>query len=188
MANAKPAIDVKKRAENQQKLLFEIIKRYDVYISATNTKIAVILSYCIAYIGAISFKIIDLSGTRSYNSVWWIALGLATLSALATFVAANRAYAALNPQTPSGRGDNEAASVVFFLDVAGMSGGRDGYVNRIKTIEDPEIVEDLARQTFVLASIVGSKMKILNRAIGILIKYQLPLSFVTIVALFFTRN
>lgn len=175
-----------KQAENQQRLLFEVIKRYDGYIAAANAKVAVVLSYSMAYIGGIVFKIIDLSAKRTHNVIWCSALILAALSIAATFYAAWRAYAALNPQTPPGRAQHEQPSIVFFGDVANLEGGRDGYVNRIKTISDAEIVNDLARQAFVLATIVCSKMGALKRSISVLVKVQLPLSLTTIILLCLT--
>lgn len=180
--------DASKRAESQQKLLFEVIKRYDGYIGATNTKIAVILSYCMAYVGGISFKIIDLSAKQSHDWAWWLVLIFAGASVAATLYAAYYAYEALNPQTPSGRAQHEKPSIIFFGDVANLVGGRDGYVNRINEITDTEIVEDLARQAHVLASIVSKKMTILNRSIRVLAKAQLPLSLVTIVMLCLTSS
>lgn len=178
--------DASKRADNQQKLLIEIIKRYDGYIGATNAKIAVILSYSMAYVGGVAFKIIDLSAKRSHEWTWWLSLILAGASVAATLYAAYRAYEALNPQTPPGRGQHEKPSIVFFGDVANLVGGRDGYVNRINEITDTEIVEDLARQAHVLASIVSKKMNTLNVSIHALAKVQLPLSLLTIIVLCFT--
>lgn len=178
--------DASKRAENQQKLLIEIIKRYDGYIGATNTKIAVILSYSMAYVGGVAFKIIDLSAKRSQEWIWWLALILAGASVAATLYAAYRAYEALNPQTPPGRAQHENPSIVFFGDVANLAGGRDGYINRINEITDTETVEDLARQAHVLAIIVSKKMNTLNVSIHALAKVQLPLSLLTIIALCLT--
>ncbi len=169
-----------KRAENQQKLLLEIIKRYDVYIGATNAKIAVILSYCMAYVGGVAFKVIDLSAKRTADWSWWLSLLFAGASVAATLYAAHQAYEALNPKTPPGRAQHEQPSIVFFGDVANLAGGRDGYVNRINEITDSEIVEDLARQAHVMAGVVSEKMKTLNGSIRILAKAQLPLSLLTI--------
>lgn len=174
------------RAENQQKLLFEIIKRYDGYIGSTNAKIAVILSYSMAYVGGITFKVIDLAAKRNADFIWCLALFLAGASVVATLCAVYYAYAALNPQSPPGRAQYEKPSIVFFGDVANLVGGRDGYVNRINEITDSEIVEDLARQAHVLASIVSNKMGLLNRSVRILAKIQLPLSLLAIITLCIT--
>lgn len=175
--------DASKHAESQQKFLWEVIKRYDAYINASNTKIAVILSYCMAYLGAIAFKVFDLLAQRCETWLWWTALILAFASVGATMYAIIRAYGALNPQTPPGRELHEEPSIVFFGDVANLVGGRDGYVTRIRDITEAEIVEDLARQAHVLAGIVNTKMKALNESVRSLAKCQLPLGFLTFLAM-----
>ncbi|WBX89162.1 Pycsar system effector family protein [Achromobacter mucicolens] len=174
--------DASKRAESQQKLLWEIIKRYDAYINASNTKIAVILSYCMAYLGAIAFKGFDLLEQRCETWFWWATLVLALASVCATLYAIFQAYGALNPQTPPGRAGHEMPSIVFFGDVANLTGGRDGYVSRIREITESEVVEDLARQAHVLAGIVSKKMRALNASVRSLAKFQLPLGLLTVLA------
>ena len=173
-------VDRSKELENRQKFLIEIIKRYDSYISSANAKIAVVLSYSMAYMGGVAFKIIDLSAKRTQDCIWWIAIGVAGASVIATLYAVFRAYEALNPQTPSGRAQHEDPSIIFFGDVSSLTGGRDGYVMRINEICDEEIVEDLARQAHVLACIVTKKMSTLNKAIQALAMWQLPLSLLAI--------
>lgn len=184
--SADAKLDSTKRTENQQKLLIEIIKRYDVYIGAANAKVAVILSYCMAYIGGVAFKIIDLSAKRNFDLMWWLALSIAGFSIAATLFAASRAYQALNPQTPSGRAQHEVPSIIFFGDVAGLAGGRDQYVRRFNEISEAEIAEDLTRQAHVLAVIVSKKMTSINSSISALTKIQLPSSLATIVLLCLT--
>lgn len=179
----KPSRKTPLSAENQQKLLFETIKRYDSYIGTTNTKVAVILSYCMAYIGGLSYKVIDLSAEGSASCLWWVALILVGASVLASLFAAYRAYEALNPNVASGRDPHEPPSIFFFDDVANMTGGRDGYVTRVSEITDSEVVQDLARQAHVLAKILSTKMKTLNRSIRILVQTQLPLSLLAVIAL-----
>lgn len=93
----------RRSADEQQKLLLEIIKRFDGYINATNSKIAVVLSYCMAYIDGLGFKLVDLSDKREHDCAWWLLLSVSLLSVLATLVAAHFAYRALKPQTPPGR-------------------------------------------------------------------------------------
>lgn len=175
--------------ENKQKIILELIKRFDTYIGAANTKIAIILSYSMAYIGGISFKIIDVknSGGVSIDYLWWITIFAAGASVVATFFAAYKAYSALSPQTPSGRGENEEPSIIFFGDVANLVGGRDAYVNRVISINDADILRDLAQQSFVLASIVSKKMTMLKDSVKILIQVQLPISLVAIICLWITK-
>ncbi len=80
--------------EEQQKLLLEIIKRFDGYINATNSKIAVVLSCCTAYIGGLGFKPVDLSDKREHDWAWWGLLAVSLLSVLSTLVAGQYAYPA----------------------------------------------------------------------------------------------
>jgi hypothetical protein len=162
-----------KNLADQQKLLLEIIKRYDLYINTTNSKIAIVLSYCMAFIGGLGFKLVDLVDKRAHD-YWWIALLAASVVAMAiTLCAAHVAYKALMPQTPSGVAAYERPSVVFFGDVANHPGGRDGYHQTVTNISTEGINKDLAYQTFTLAKIASSKFKTLNKSIRLIAFYQL---------------
>uniref|UniRef100_A0A0H2XUA6 Uncharacterized protein n=1 Tax=Burkholderia orbicola (strain AU 1054) TaxID=331271 RepID=A0A0H2XUA6_BURO1 len=95
-------------------MFLEIITRLDSYINSSNSKIAVILSYCMAYIGRLGFKLVDVSEKRARDVVW---CGLPRLSLMSVEVilwAARYAHLALHPQVPSGRTAHVAPSVLFF--------------------------------------------------------------------------
>ncbi len=160
--------------EEQQKLLLEIIKRFDGYINATNSKIAVVLSYCMAYIGGLGFKLVDLSDKREHDWAWWGLLAVSLLSVLSTLVAAQYAYRALKPQTPTGRAPHEKPSAIFFGDVASHAGGRDGYTTYLASMTAEEVNTDLSEQAHVLATIATSKFRLLGRGISWLVRVQLP--------------
>ncbi|WP_321879433.1 Pycsar system effector family protein [Burkholderia cepacia] len=160
--------------EEQQKLLLEIIKRFDGYINATNSKIAVVLSYCMAYIGGLGFKLVDLSDKRLHDNWWWALLAISLLSVLATLVAAKYTYQALRPQTPPGRALHEKPSAIFFGDVASHAGGRDGYAVYLGSLTAEDITADLSSQAHVLASIADSKFRLLGCGIAWLVRVQLP--------------
>ncbi|AJX70016.1 hypothetical protein BG19_2195 [Burkholderia pseudomallei MSHR840] len=164
----------RRSADEQQKLLLEIIKRFDGYINATNSKIAVVLSYCMAYIGGLGFKLVDLSDKREHDCAWWLLLFVSLLSVLATLVAAHFAYRALKPQTPPGRALHEKPSVVFFGDVASHAGGRDGYGAYLALLTAEEVVADLSSQAHVLATIAALKFRFVNSGITWLVRVQLP--------------
>lgn len=162
-----------KNHAEQQKLLFEIIKRYDLYINTTNSKIAIVLSYCMAFIGGLGFKLVDLVDKRVHDG-WWIALLSTSVVAVGiTLCAAHLAYKALMPQTPSGVALHEAPSVVFFGDVANHAGGRDGYYQTVTNLSTEGVNKDLAYQAFTLAKIASSKFNTLNRSIRLIAFYQL---------------
>lgn len=171
-----------KNPADQQKLLFEIIKRYDLYINTTNSKIAIVLSYCMAFIGGLGFKLVDLVDKRVHDC-WWIALLLASVVAVGiTLCAAHLAYKALMPQTPSGMAVHETPSVIFFGDVANHPGGRDGYYQTVTNLSIDSINKDLAYQAFTLSKIADGKFKILNRSIRLIAFYQL-IAFATVLCL-----
>lgn len=164
---------VRKPDENQ-KLLIEIIKRFDTYINASNAKIAVILSYCMAYIGGLGFKLVDISDKRVHDCGWWLLLAICLMSAVVTLWAARFAYQALAPQVPSGRAAHESPSVVFFGDVATHPGGRDGYVASINQLTEDEVLKDLAVQAHTLAAIVQSKFALIDKATKYIVQVQIP--------------
>jgi len=169
--------------DDNQKLLIEIIKRFDTYINASNTKIAVILSYCMAYIGGLGFKLVDISDKRDQDAGWWFLLAVCLVSAVVTLWAAHFAYQALAPQVPSGRAAHEPPSVVFFGDVATHPGGRDGYVASINQLTEEGVVRDLASQAHTLAAIARSKFALINKATRCIVHVQIPLFALILVLL-----
>ncbi|WP_155741250.1 Pycsar system effector family protein [Burkholderia pseudomultivorans] len=162
-----------KNHSDQQKLLFEIIKRYDLYINTTNTKTAIILSYCMAFIGGLGFKLVDLVEKREHDILWTALLVVSSASLLITLASAHFAYKALMPQTPSGVAAHESPSVIFFGDVASHAGGRDGYYQKLTNLSIEEVNKDLAYQAFILAKIASTKFQSLNKSIRILAFYQI---------------
>lgn len=162
-------------AEDNQKLLIEVVKRFDAYINASNTKIAVLLSYCMAYIGGLGFKLVDISDKRVHDAAWWILLGLCLASVMATLWAAHFGYRALAPHVASGRASHELPSLLFFGDVATHPGGRDGYVSAVNRLTEDELVRDLAAQVHILATITQSKFCMIDRATRCIVRIQMPL-------------
>jgi hypothetical protein len=172
-----------RKPDDNQKLLIEIIKRFDTYINASNAKIAVILSYCMAYIGGLGFKLVDISGKRVHDAEWCFLLTVCLLSAGVTLWAARFAYQALAPQVPSGRAAHEQPSVVFFGDVATHPGGRDGYVTSVLQLTEEEVVRDLASQAYTLAAITHSKFALIDKATKYIVYFQIPLFALILVLL-----
>ncbi len=172
-----------RKPDDNQKLLIEIIKRFDTYINASNAKIAVILSYCMAYIGGVGFKLVDISDKRVHDTEWCFLLAVYLLSAGVTIWAARFAYLALTPQVPSGRAAHEQPSIVFFGDVAKHPGGRDGYVTSVLQLTEEEVVRDIANQAYMLAAITHSKFALIDKATKCIIYFQLPMFALILVLL-----
>ncbi|WP_250517892.1 Pycsar system effector family protein [Caballeronia sp. INDeC2] len=164
-----------RKFDDQQKLLLEIIKRYDSYINSSNSKIAIILSYCMAYIGGLGFKLVDVSDKRAHDAWWWGLLLVSLASVGVTLWAARYAYLALHPQLPSGRASHEGPSAIFFGDVARHPGGRDGYAASLGAMTDEEVVKDLSHQAHTLAGIAAHKFSLLGQATSFIVHFQIPL-------------
>ncbi|APA86019.1 hypothetical protein BJG93_11870 [Paraburkholderia sprentiae WSM5005] len=145
--------------DDQQKLLFEITKRFDSYINSSNSKIAIILSYCMAYIDGLGFRLVDVSDKRIHDVAWWVLLLVSLLSVVVTLWSARYAYLVLHPQIPSCRAGHEVPSAIFFGDVAQHLGGRDGYAASLRAMGDEDIVRDLAGQAHTLAGIASRKVR-----------------------------
>jgi len=172
-----------RKPDDNQKLLIQIIKRFDTYINASNAKIAVILSYCMAYIGGLGFKLVDISDKHNHNTSWWFLIGVCSTSIIATLWAARFAYLALRPQVPSGRAPHEAPSVLFFGDVASHPGGRDGYLASIEQLTDKDVIRDLAQQAHTLAAIAKTKFALIDNATQWLAYVQIPMFALILVQL-----
>ncbi|MBO2985829.1 Pycsar system effector family protein [Burkholderia pseudomallei] len=172
-----------RECDDQQKLLLEIIKRFDSYINSSNSKIAIILSYCMAYIGGLGFKLVDVSDKRAHDTAWWGLLLVSLMSVGVTLWAARYAYLALHPQVPSGRAAHEAPSVLFFGDVAAHPGGRDGYSASLRALTAEDVVRDLSGQAHTLAGIAAHKYALLGKSTSYIVRAQIPLFGVILIVL-----
>ncbi len=176
-------LDQFRKPDDNQKLLIEIIKRFDGYINVSNNKVAIILSYCMAYIGGLGFKLVDIAEKREHDWVWWSLLCISLISVIVTLWAARFAYRAIAPQVTAGRAPHEPPSVIFFGDVADHPGGRDGYANSIVHLTDEVLVRDLSNQAYVLSLIAASKFSLINESVRFLVHFQIPCFAIVLVVL-----
>lgn len=173
--------------DNEAKIkhLIEIIKRYDGYTNSCNAKAAIILSYCMACTAGISFKAIDiLSKSCKEDQYILIILSLTSISAiLITLAASKKAYEAVYPKLDSGNSPYEKKSLIFFGDVSNLTGGREAYKKFWKDLSSNELLEDYSQQAYIMAKITNTKFSILSECISILIKYQIPAVFISLIIL-----
>lgn len=171
----------------RDKLILETIKRFDGYITATNSKVAMIISYCIAYLAGLMLRlnVFDATGLPLWAAV--AVFSVAALSASITAWTTKYAFSALAPRTPSGRADHEAPSIFFFGDVASYAGGRDGYVKRVRDITQSELEVDLANQAHVLAGIAKAKYDDIGMAVKWLVRGQVPSLVLTVFLLIIAK-
>lgn len=171
----------KKEYEEKQKLLIEIIKRFDLYINSTNTKIAIILSYCtVCFIGiGIRFA----TSFHKESPQWYFYATFIVFIILTSYII-KIAYNTLYPDTNPGHSEREKQSIFFFSDVASFDGGRDAYKEKIFQITAEEIVDDLSGQAFILANIANDKFKMLQKIIKWVVLGHLPLVLLFVILSF----
>lgn len=171
--------------EIKTKHLIEIIKRYDGYVNSCNAKAAIILSYCMACTAGISFKTIDIfSKSCKEDQLILAILSLASIaSILITLIASKKAYEAVYPKLNSGNSSHEKKSLIFFGDVSNLIGGREAYTKLWIDLNPKDLLEDYSKQVYIMAKITNTKFSILSECIKILIKYQIPAVFFSLITL-----
>jgi hypothetical protein len=81
---------------------------------------------------------------------------------------------------PNTKTDKNYKSMIFFGDVCATDNGADGYFNKIKEATSDEIIEDLSKQTFMVAEIVNEKFRVLKIAVNIAIYGVVPMLAVSL--------
>lgn len=140
------------------------IARYDSYYDSVNTKARFIMIFAVFIIGTVIIKA-D-SFVESVNPAWllypqYVALGILLLCCFYILILV---VSSVFPYLEDGNADKEEnTSLIFFGDVAN-SGSKKNYLDRIIAQNDESLIEDLARQCFVLAEGLDTKFKKLKRA------------------------
>ncbi|MCG8518119.1 MAG: DUF5706 domain-containing protein [Pseudomonadales bacterium] len=164
--------------EGKCTFLFDVIKRYDHYIGTTNFKVGLLMSFIAAIILGLSIRIIltEPSGSGC-NYLYYLA---SASSLLTIFLSILTAVNLLRVVFPNTKTDKNYKSMIFFGDVCATDNGADGYVNKIKEVTSEEIIEDLSKQTFMVAEIVSEKFRVLKIAVNIAIYGVVPMLAVSL--------
>ena len=140
-----------KAIEQKTKNLLEVLKRLDVYIGTTNTKCAVVMSYCAAVIG-LTTLLISRAGTDISHPEFLVFIGLLSTMVFASSVACMwMAISVIFPVTFSRN------SVIFFGDISATGNTPSKYCEKIRDISDAAFLDDLSDQVFTLSKIVSEK-------------------------------
>jgi hypothetical protein len=146
------AQDVEKKIKNQ----FEVIKRIDSYIGATNTKCTIIMSYCAA---ATAFIFTLLAKLEPAKASMQLMVGIGFFSCLAlalALVCMVLATLTIFPVTFSKPDSPKGQSLLFYGDITSFGGG-ENYSKLILNASEEEFLDDLNGQVYTLASIASSK-------------------------------
>lgn len=158
--------------------LFDVIKRYDHYIGTTNFKVGLLMSFIAAIILGLSIRIIltEPSGSGC-DYLYYLASASSLFTILLSILTAVNLLRVVFPNTKT---DKNYESIIFFGDVCATDNGADGYVNKIKEATPDEIIEDLSKQTFIVAEIVCEKFRVLRIAVNIAIYGVVPMLAVSL--------
>lgn len=146
-----------KAIEQKTKNLLEVLKRLDVYIGTTNTKCAVVMSYCAAVIG-LTTLLISRAATDISHPEFLVFIGLLSTMVFASSVACMwMAISVIFPVTFSSPKKHVGNSVIFFEDISATGNTPSKYCEKIRDISDAAFLDDLSDQVFTLSKIVSEK-------------------------------
>ncbi|HCF2415316.1 Pycsar system effector family protein [Pseudomonas paraeruginosa] len=143
--------------EDGVKNLFEIIKRIDGYIVSTNSKAAIVMSYCAAVIGwfTLGFERIYSNFVSPY--LYWPALVFGGLLVLVSSYCLYLAVSVILPRTNSTAVDEDDDSLIFYGDISSCKKGAEGYATCISELKIEGFIRDQCRQIHAVAGIASAK-------------------------------
>ena len=183
MADEKESDDSLKQ---QIDFLWEALKRYDFYISTTNFKSGLLVSFNTAVFGAILLKHSELISLVEGNCITNLVKGLLWVISLLSVASVGCVLKSISPNTKSSSMPPLATyrSAVFFGSVSTRFSAPQ-YQDHVKTLNGTEIRDDLAIQAWEVAGITKRKFQWLKWASRLILLGMLPfisgLSFLLIV-------
>lgn len=153
--------------------LFDVIKRYDHYVATTNFKVGLMMSFVGAIILGLTFRVMSLNSPQEEcNYLYYIAVFSSVLTMILSLVAALNLLRAVFPNTKT---HNGVKSLIFFGDVASCENGVDGYAKKVDEATLENLLEDLSKQTFIVAEVINEKFRILKISVRIINWGVIPL-------------
>lgn len=148
-----------KKDKLDEKDLWEILKRYDVYIATTNFKAALL-----ATLNTLLFKVTLYPDHSSYSTYPSIKAAIDAILALTIFLAIFYVLYTIWPELWSkGSSKNKTKkSLIFFEDVKSVSVS--DYKRRIQLVEKKTFINDLSGQVHEVANILSTKILRMKKA------------------------
>ena len=173
----------KDKLKDKTAFLFDVIKRYDHYVATTNFKVGLMMSFVGAIVLGLTIRVMSINPLESgCNYLYYSALLFSALTIIISLSAAICLLRAVFPNTKTHDGDK---SLIFFGDVATCENGFDGYQEKVEAASTEQLLEDLSKQTFIIAEIINEKFRILKIAAGIIIYGVIPLLAISLLLLIF---
>lgn len=151
--------------KSRYEFLVKVIDRYDAIINSTNAKCSIVLAFNSIILGAVLFRfdeIVEIYCSRPYFR--GVSISILILIVLLASISIIFAFRVMNPFLRSGE-DAKAKykSVIFFKSVSNYSPS--DYIEKINSLTDLQIIEDLCRQAKALADGLTKKMNDMKRAV-----------------------
>lgn len=161
--------------------LFDIIKRYDHYIATTNFKVGLMMSFVSAIILGLTIRVFsnDIGG-KELSCFYFFSVLFSIITIILSFFAAINLLRVIFPNT---KNHNGTRSLIFFGDVSTYENGIEGYTRDLKKASSENLLEDLSRQTFIVAEIVNEKFRVLKIATRIMIYGVIPFLLISLFTL-----
>ena len=161
--------------------LFDVIKRYDHYVATTNFKVGLMMSFVGAIVLGLTIRVISINPVESgCNYLYYSTLLFSALTIILSLSAAINLLRAVFPSTKTHDGEK---SLIFFGDVATCEDGVDGYKEKVVKAPPEKLLEDLSKQTFIVAEIINEKFRILKIAVRIIVYGVIPLLAISLLLL-----
>lgn len=169
--------------KDKSSFLFDVLKRYDHYVATTNFKVALMMSFIGAIVLSITIRVMSIELVQGEcNNLYYSAVAFSSLTIIFSLIAAINLLRAVFPNTKTHDGEK---SLIFFGDVAGCEKGADGYKEKIEKASSESLLEDLSKQTFIVAELVNEKFRLLNLSVRIIIYAVIPLLAISLMLLIF---
>lgn len=140
--------------EYREDLIVEIIKRYDLYITSSNFKVALHLTFLTATFAALLVFVFKLNESYGSDSLIGVMNFLAFIILILTLWSASFFLKSAKPMLDSHR---TRLSVLFFGDVSKFSSAEKYRASYLERTND-ELIEDLSDQAYALAQVLQYKM------------------------------
>lgn len=163
------------------KFLWDIIKRYDSYIGAANSKVALLFSFCTAMLIGLILKTKDVVENIHIDYLRYSVFILSFFILIFSIKAIYHLLRAVFPDTSS---YTAGKSLIFFGDVAKNENEAIGYHQNILSLTEDETIKDLSFQTYELARITFDKFQEIKKAVNT-IKYFLLIPSIIFIILIF---
>lgn len=161
--------------------LFDVIKRYDHYVATTNFKVGLMMSFVVAVLFGLVIRVMSINPVESgCNHLYFSVLLFSALTIFLSLAVAINLLRAVFPNTKTHDGDK---SLIFFGDVATCENGIDGYKEKVEKASPEKLLEDLSKQTFIVAEIINEKFRILEIAVRIMVYGVIPLLAISLLLL-----